>query len=122
MDLEKLTHRGYQTSVIIAVVLSAMLITFASLLGRSALNLRGSLLMDIPTDVTVIALVEPELGEEVKITNVHLLRKEEDSVPNQKPMYAYQVSTSAPDHYFALLKFDTQNGVWTLSRFEHLHE
>jgi hypothetical protein len=62
--------------VLIAVILSAMVVMFAAILGRGALNLKGALLVDEPTDVTVIAVIEPKLSDGVAISDIDFLRKE----------------------------------------------
>ncbi len=120
MDIEHITHRGYRPSLVIALVLSAMVVTLASLIGRGTLNLKGSLLLSVPTDVTVIALTEPELGEEIHISEIKLLRKEETG-RGQKAAYAYHVRTTDDSDYFARLLFDTASAQWTLERFEKLY-
>ena len=120
MDLERITHTGYKHSVVIALVLSAMVVTLAALLGRGALNLKGSLLLDIPTDVTVIALVEPKLDKKVGIREIDFLRKEKRG-ENEKPFYAYQVKTSDAEYHLVKIGFDTEEKKWTLVTFEFLH-
>jgi hypothetical protein len=120
MDLEKMTHTGYRTSVIIAIVLSCMVVTLASLLGRGTLNLRGALLLEEPSDVTVIAAVEPKLSENIAISSIDFLRKEKRG-ENEKPFYAYQVRTSDGIHYLVRLGFDDDAGMWSLLHFEKLH-
>lgn len=120
MDIERLTHRGYRMSVIVAVVLSAMVVTFAALLGRGTLNLKGALALDEPTDVTVIALVEPKLMENVKISEINFLRKEKRD-GDDRPSYAYQVQTSDSNNYLVRIGFDITSATWTLTQFEYLH-
>lgn len=120
MDIEKISHSGYRMSVIIAIVLSCMVVTFAALLGRGTLNLNGALLLDEPTDVTVIALVEPKLDTDVKIGEIDFLRKEKrDSDTHQT--YAYRVHTSDASDYLVRLGFDISTKRWTLTQFERLH-
>jgi len=119
MDLEKITHSGYRISVVTAIVLSCMVVTLASLLGRSALNLRGSLVLDEPTDVTVIALVEPQLDEDTSITSINFLRKE-DVTASEKPFYAYHVLLSDGENYLVRIGFDAEEERWVLMNYEHL--
>lgn len=119
MDIEKLTHTGYRTSVIVAVILSCMLVTFVALLGRGTLNLKGALVVDEPTPVTVIATVEGLLDKGVTIRNIIFLRKEESN--STKPYYDYQVSTSDKKQYLARMSFDDDAHIWTVLHFESLH-
>lgn len=119
MDLEKLTHSGYRVSVVTAIVLSCMVVTLASLLGRSALNLRGALVLDEPTDVTIIALVEPRLEEDTSIAGINFLRKE-DVTASSKPFYAYHVVLSDGENYLVRIGFDAEDERWILMHYEHL--
>ena len=121
MDIEHLMHRSHRLSLVIALVLSAMIVTLASLIGRGTLNLRGSLFLDVPTPVTVIALTEPKLEESIHITNIQFLREEQATVNGEKSNYTYHVRTSDQSDYFARLVFDTPSAKWTLERFEKLH-
>lgn len=121
MDIEYLTHRSHRLSLVIALVLSAMIVTLASLIGRGTLNLKSSLFLDVPTPVTVIALTEPKLSEGIHITDVRFLREEEATVSGEKSSYTYHVLTSDRSDYFARLVFDTESAKWTLEQFEKLH-
>lgn len=119
MDIEHFTHQGYQTSVWIALVLSGLVVALAALLGRGTLNLNGALLVDEPTDVTVIALTEPRLEEDVTISRIDFLRKEDKAGP--KPVYAYHVKTSDEGNYLVRVGFSEEQKMWTLLQFERLH-
>jgi hypothetical protein len=119
MDIEKLTNTGYRTSVMIAVVLSCMLVTFASLLGRGTLNLKGALLQEEHSEVTIIAAVEPKLADGVTIRKISFLRKRENTT--LKPYYDYLVSTSDARQYLVSIHYDDEAQMWTLLHFEHLH-
>lgn len=120
MDIEKMTHQSYKVSVAIAIVLSSMVVVFTALLGRGTLNLKGSLLLDEPSDVTVIAVFEPELSDDAKISSIDFLRKEK-AVESSKSIYAYQVKTSANEHYLVKLKYDESSKQWALLQKEALH-
>jgi hypothetical protein len=120
MDIEKLTHSGYKVSVLTAVVLSALVVTLAALLGRGALNLKGALILDEPTDVTVIATVEPKLDKEIGIRGIDFLRKEQRG-ENEKPYYAYQVKTSDEEYHLVKIGYDSEEKKWVLVTFESLH-
>ena len=120
MDLEKISHAGYRMSAIIAIVLSCMVVTFAALLGRGTLNLKGALALDAPTDVTVIALVEPKLEGSVKISAINFLRKEKHEA-DARETYAYHVRTSEGSNYLVRIGFDITRAEWTLTQFERLH-
>ena len=119
MDIEKLTHTGYRTSVIIAVILSCMVVTFAALLGRGTLNLKGALLLDEPSPVTVIATVERRLDKGMTISDIHFLRTQDSH--GQKPYYDYQVTTSDKTQYLVRLAFHEETKMWTILHFESLH-
>ncbi len=119
MDIEKLSHTNYRMSVIIAIVLSCMVVTLAATLGRGTLNLKGALLLDEPTDVTVIAAVEPTLEEGVKISSILFLRTQKTE--QEKPYYDYQVGTSDNMQYLVRLSFDTEAGRWSVLHLEKLH-
>jgi hypothetical protein len=120
MDMERLTHRGYRTSLMVALVLSGLVVTLVAVIGRGTLNLSGALLLAKPRDTTVIALVEPKLQEGVHISDIKFLRKE-DAMDEEKPTYTYHVRTSDDSDYFTRLRFDTALSQWTLERFERLH-
>ncbi len=121
MDIEHAMHGNHKLALIVGLVLSAMIVTVASLIGRGTLNLKGSLFLDTPTPVTVIALTEPKLQEGIHISDVKLLREEPATEKNAKPQYTYHVRTTDESDYFARLKFDTVSARWTLERFEKLH-
>ena len=121
MDLERITHSGYKLSVLIAIVLSMMVVTFAAVLGRGALNLKGALLLGEPTPVTVIAAMASRLEEQnISISGIEFLRKEKRG-ETEKPYYAYQVKTS--DEKFTLVKlgFDEEERKWVIVTYESLH-
>lgn len=120
MDLERITHTGYKHSVVIAIVLSAMVVTLTAMLGRGALNLKGALLLDEPSDVTVIAAVEPRLDSDISIKGIDFLRKEKRG-EDEKPFYAYQVQTSDEEYHLVKLGFDTEEKMWVLVTYESLH-
>ncbi len=119
MDLERITHSGYRQSVVIAVILSGLVVTIAAILGRGALNLRGALVLDEPTDVTVIALVGPKLAKEVVITEINFLRKEEAKVSEPR-MYSYHVKTSDNANYLVRISFSEESKKWVLIKYESL--
>ena len=121
MGIEHIKHRwNYNMSVRIGLIMSAMIVTLAALIGRGALNLKSALLADEPTDVTVIVTVEPKLAEKVTITAINFLRKEPQE-GNAKPLYDYYVDTSSGQPYFVRLRFDTVTNQWALLTFETLH-
>lgn len=123
MDIEHWSHKGHTVSVIIAVVLSGLLVTVAALVGRGAINIKGALLEADPTDVTVIAAVEPKLDSGVTIQGIEFLRKEDVSaVISTKPYYAYLVKTSDNVQHLVRLAWDTETKAWTLLTYEKLHE
>ena len=107
-------------SVIIAVVLSCMVVTLAALLGRGTLNLNGAVLLDKPTDVTVIALMEPKLNQNEKISEIDFLREEKRDADTHES-YAYHVHTSDASDYLVRLGFDVSTNGWSITQFERLH-
>ncbi len=119
MDIERISRQSYRLSVLVAIVLSAIVVTFAAVVGRGTLNLKGALILDEPTDVTVIALMEPQMATGAKITGITFLRKE--SEVNGKPTYAYHVADSNQDNFFVRIYFDTLVNQWRISHFENLH-
>lgn len=120
MDIEKMTHSGYKLSVVVALVLSSMIVTLTAFLGRGALNLKGSVLLEEPTDVTVIATVEPRLPENVGIRDIDFLRKEKRG-ETEKPYYAYQVKTSDNEYHLVKIGYDESMKQWVLMNYETLH-
>lgn len=120
MDIEKMTHSGYKLSVVVAVVLSSMIVTLTAFLGRGALNLKGALLLDEPTDVTVIATVEPTLPDDISIRDIDFLRKEKRG-EEEKPYYAYQVRTSDNEYHLVKIGYDESAHQWVLMNYESLH-
>lgn len=121
MDIEHAMHGNHKLALIVGLVLSAMIVTLASLIGRGTLNLKGSLFLDTPTPLTVITLTEPKLAEGIHISNVKPLREEPALQRSEKPQYTYHVRTTDESDYFARLIFDAESARWTLERFEKLH-
>ena len=129
MDIEHITHRSYGLSLVIAIVLSGMVVTLAAIIGRGTLNLRGALVLDEPHDTTVIALIEPKLAKDEKISEIDFLRKEpavaateSGTVIDPKSMqYSYNVMTSDGSDYLVQLIFDKETHGWTTLTFERLH-
>jgi hypothetical protein len=120
MDLERLTHhQNYHTTVMVALVLSGLAVTFAALVGRGTLNLKGALLLDEPTDITVIALMEPKLSTDEKISKITFLRKE--APINGKATYSYLVKTTPDQQYFLRVYFEKDTGKWATTGLETLH-
>jgi hypothetical protein len=105
----------------VALVLSAMVVTLTALIGRGTLNLRGALVLDEPTDVTVIAAVEPKLEDKVTISNITFLRKESAKIASEKPSYSYLVQTSDETKHLVQLKWNGIDKQWTLATYESLH-
>ncbi len=122
MDIERLTHSGYKRSVAIAIVLSAMVVTFAAVLGRGAINLRGALI-DVsdgkPSDIAVILVVEEKLHDGIVVSQVHFLREEKRG-EDESPYYAYQVQTSDGEYLLVKLGFNLDEKKWQLVTFESL--
>lgn len=119
MDIEHLTHQSYRMSIWIAVVLSGLIVAFASIIGRGTLNLRGALFVDEPTDVTVIALTEPKIGTGASLSKIEFLRKE-DTTEGEKPNYAYNIRLSDNRYYLVRIGFDKEHAMWSLLQFEQL--
>jgi hypothetical protein len=120
MDFQQITHQGYRLSILVAMVLSAVAVTLAALIGRGTLNLRGSLILEEPTDITVIALMETTLPENIKVAQIDFLREEAEV--GGKPTYAYHVGTSDLGNYFVRLYFDREIGRWAVAHAERLRE
>jgi hypothetical protein len=121
MDLERIMHVKYRTSIVVATVLSVMVVIAVALLGRGTLNLRGALVLDEPTDVTVIAAVEPKL-QDATIAGIQFLRKEPATNPESpKPAYAYLVGLSTGESYLTRVEWDLDQDAWVLITFEKLH-
>ncbi len=111
MDIEKLTHRNYRMNVLVAVILSGVVVTAASLLGRGVLQIKGALLTDKPTDLTVAILLEPY---DLVPRDVYELPKREDK------NFHYSVETQSGAIYF--LTIDKNGPPWKLkSKPEKLH-
>lgn len=56
MHFQKITHKSYRFTVVIAVVLCAMIITIVSILGRGAMQLQGALVANKPVALTFAVL------------------------------------------------------------------
>ncbi len=132
MDIERFTHRGYRISLMVAVVLSAMAVTLAAIIGRGTLNLNGALIGKESRDTTVLALFEPKLEKNVTISEIVDLRKQTadgkavttETTPTPDPkslLYSYMVKTSAGDRYLLQINFDAVEGKWALKTAELLH-
>ncbi|MSR67262.1 hypothetical protein EXS65_00320 [Candidatus Peribacteria bacterium] len=120
MDIEHFKHRHFKPSLIVSVILSILVVILASALGRSTLNLKGAVSLNEPKEITVIALVELKLKEDVHISDIRFLRKE-DAPDGQKAVYAYHVQTNDENDYLVKLKFDPSPRTWTLSEFVKLY-
>ncbi len=114
MDIQHFTHQGYRVSVWVAVVLSALIVTLTALIGRGTLNLKGALVLAEPRDITVIALMEPKLEDDVTITSIELLRTQERTELKERPRYDYKVETSDGQHYLVILGFNAVKNEWTI--------
>lgn len=122
MDLEHITHRSHNTAVLLALVLSAMLVVIMSFLIRGTVNLKGSLLLDEPKDVTVIRVVEPKLADGIVMSDITFLRKEDKpALSKVKPVYSYIVKTSDASTYLTQLVWSADEKHWVLEKFEKLH-
>lgn len=121
MDLEHFTHRGYRTSVAVAVILSMLIVLMAAFLGRRVVNLKGSLIVAEPNDITVISLVEPKLNTGSTITNIRFLRKEEVTSVSDKPRYAYLVHTSDDENRHVQIGWNDDLMQWSIVTSEALH-
>lgn len=122
MDLEQITHRSHNTAVVLALVLSAMITVVMSFLVHASVNLKGSLLLDEPTDVTVISAVEPKLQDGIVIKRLTFLRKEDNPVLSKvKPVYSYIVALSDTSMYLTQLVWSADEKRWMLEKFEKLH-
>lgn len=122
MDLEQITHRSHNTAVVLALVLSAMITVIMSFLVHASVNLKSSLLLDEPTDVTVISVVEPKLQDGVVIKRLTFLRKEDNPVLSKvKPVYSYIVALSDTSMHLTQLVWSADENRWVLEKFEKLH-
>jgi hypothetical protein len=120
MDLEKMMNRGYTLSVCVALGMSVLIILIGAAIGRGTLNIRGALVVDEPTDVTVIAAVEPLLEEKDIITNIKFLRKRK-SEEKEKSTYDYLVDTKQSGHHFIQLGWHSEEKKWILIANDLLH-
>jgi frataxin-like iron-binding protein CyaY len=120
MDLERITHQGYKISVFVALGISISIVFLGAAIGRGTLNLRGALVLDEPTDITVIAAVEPLIDTKDAIINIKFLRK--NTITNKKPTYDYLVETKKSGHHFIQLGWQIDEKKWILTQSDHLHE
>lgn len=122
MDLEHILHRKHATMLVVGTVLSIAVVVVAAFLGRSALNLRGALLLPEPTDITAIAAIEPVIQSEsdATIVGITLLRKQENP-GSPKPSYDYLIALSDDRRLLIRLVWDMQVGRWSLQHREELH-
>lgn len=122
MDIEHYLHRGYRASVIVSIIVSLVIVLLVSFLGRRASNLKGSLVLGEPNDITVIALMEPTLATGSIITNIRFLRKVDAASIDQRPNYAYLVTTSDNAKHLLKIGWSTTNMQWMIAMDETLHE
>ena len=123
MDVERiLHHKRFRTSIVVAGVLSVLIIIAFTLVGRGTLKLQGALTLAEPTDVTVIAVVEPKLERKSSITNIEFIRKEPSPNPESGRLaYSYVVTLSTGDTYLTRIDWDDKGSTWELITFEKLH-
>lgn len=106
----------------VALVLSGLAVVLAALLGRGTLNLKASLTIEEPDEVTVIAVLYDagKLQENgpIVIESIQFLREEEDD-QSERSTYAYLVGLSSKENY--LTKLSWRNERWSLTTYERLH-
>lgn len=112
-------NRGYRISVFVALGLSVIVVLMGAAIGRGTLNIRGALVIDEPTDVTVIASVEPLLENKDIITNIKFLRKKDEQ--GKKSTYDYLVSTQKSGHHFIRLGWHEEDKKWIIVENDRLH-
>ena len=104
-----------------ALFLSITFVIVVASLARGTNHLRGALNTPEPTDVTVIALVEPRLATGAVIRDITFLRKSTNGTENDRGTYAYLVKDSSESIFFLTLGWNPVGERWSMSSFERLH-
>lgn len=101
---------SFRMTVVIAVVLSTMLVTFTSLIGREAINLKGAIMEPEFKELTVVALLEPYVKEGVlppiKAVNILPFRGNK----NHPSHVAFYVTTEDGESYFVEAAWNFSSG------------
>ncbi len=98
---------SFRMTVTIAVVLSSMLVTFASLVGRETINLKGSLQEKEFGKVTALAVLLPSV-DSLPVENVYILPRRNDDT---RAAFYFK---SGQEWFFATAVRDNENG-WHLA-------
>jgi len=96
MDIHRLTYRAFRKNVFGAFLISALIITIASMLGRGLLNMQASLTLPEPTELTIALLVEP----------YDLFPREVLALPRRNGEWRYSITVSNGDIYFVRVSPD----------------
>ncbi len=118
MDSHKVTKRSFRMTVLIAVILSALLVAFVSILGRSAVQLQGALVADAPDELTVAVLsYEATPSVDLDRTTIVLL-------PKRGEEYDAYGQDKSGRYYFIRIREINANSQrrWQLAGIEPLHE
>jgi hypothetical protein len=105
MDIQKITHKNFRSTVLIAIVLSGMVVTIASFLGRGAMAISGALLTEKPTELTVTMLLEP----------LHITPEEIYELPERNDK-THRYSVLATDHETYFMSIAPDRPPWKLAR------
>lgn len=122
MDIEQLTHLSYKKSLWVSIVLSGLAVGVAAILGRGAINIRGALIKEVPTDATVVAAIYDDQvlnpDSKIFIEKIQELR-EEKGMEGEKSVYSYLVDFSNDEQY--MMKLAWYNNEWTIIEADRLH-
>lgn len=117
MPADKHSHRRYGHSIAIAIVLSTMLVTIASLIGREAVNLQSALLAkeNAPREINVIRIFQDEHADLGKVEEVVPLEKRKD-----QDLYPFFVRAGGEIY---IVRVKNEDGIWKQQGLlEHMHE
>lgn len=125
MDIEKIFHHKHSNKerIVIAFVLSAMVVTFFSLVARGAVNLKGSLTNPSANpDLVAIVKAEEILGPNQHVLNVqHVRDHEQEKIYDLVLTVVPRIDSTDQSSYFMTIAYNKDRGTWESRKFEHLH-
>ena len=104
MDIEHINHGKAKMTMLIAVVLSAMVVTIAAFLGRGVLHIKSALTLEREPDEVTVVVLERQRDPEATVTNVEPIphREGDDS-------YGFLYEKNSEEYLVRVVK---KNQVW----------
>lgn len=105
MDAYSHTNKRFRLAILTAVVLSAMIVTVASVVGRQVMNMQAALVAGVPSNITILALAAEDHPELAPVEFVE--RQPQRSIEE----YVFVVTNTAGEKFLVNLGRD-KTGRW----------